>query len=210
MKKLKVLFLAFFVSVTIFISFLFLSPLKPAYADQLRSDIASGNNIGGLVYMHLSTGSDFDNQTWEVAGNLGLPGYTWVADFNGDGKSDIASASATGNKVYMALSIGSDFDNKTWHVPLGQWGLADYTWVGDFNGDGKSDIASADGNNVYMHLSTGSRFDNQSWEVAGNLSMLGYTWVGDFNGDGKSDIASAKKGNVYMALSTGSNFDNQT
>ena len=38
----------------------------------------------------------------------------------------------------MHLSTGSKFDHQTWDVRAFQWGKAGYTWVGDFNGDGKS------------------------------------------------------------------------
>jgi RHS repeat-associated protein len=82
--------------------------------------------------------------------------------------------------------------------------------LGDFNGDGLSDIASAYGGNVYMKLSTGSGFTSQTWTVPAAWGEAGYTWLGDFNGDGLSDIASAKFGNVYMHLSTGKGFTSQT
>ncbi len=137
----------------------------------------------------------------------GSSGYTWAADFNGDGKTDIASASA-GN-VYMYLSTGVDFELSIWTTP-GVWGDATYTWVADFNGDGKADIASASAGNVYMHLSTGTGFNNQTWTTPGVWGNAAYTWVADFNNDGNADIASASAGNVYMHLSTGTGFTNQT
>ena len=90
------------------------------------------------------------------------------------------------------------------------WGAADYTWVADFNGDGKSDIASANGGNVYLYLSSGLDFVLQAWTVPNAWGAAGYTWVADFNGDGKADIASANSGDVYMHLSTGSGFNNTT
>jgi len=151
--------------------------------------------------------SGFLTQTWVVPNTWADAGYTWVGDFNGDGKTDIATA-LSGN-IYVRLSTGSGFDNQTWVVP-NTWGGSGYTWVGDFNGDGKTDIASANGGNIYVHLSTGSGFDNQIWVVPNTWADAGYTWVGDFNGDGKTDIATALSGNIYVRLSTGSGFDNQT
>jgi putative transposase len=44
------------------------------------------------------------------------------------------------------------------NVPVGSWGTSVYTWIGDFDADGRSDIASASGGNVYMRLSTGTGF----------------------------------------------------
>ncbi len=96
--------------------------------------------------------------------------------------------------------ITNGFDTQTWTVP-NAWGGSGYTWAGDFNGDGKTDIASANGGSIYVHLSTGSGFDNQTWTVPSAWGGSGYTWAGDFNGDGKTDIASANGGSIYVHLS---------
>lgn len=63
-----------------------------------------------------------------------------------------------------------------------------YTFAGDFNGDGKTDIASAVGSQVHVHLSTGNGFDNQIWTVPDRWGGPGYTFSGDFNGDNVTDI----------------------
>ncbi|WP_367171467.1 FG-GAP-like repeat-containing protein, partial [uncultured Thiobacillus sp.] len=115
-----------------------------------KTDIATA--LSGNIYVRLSTGSGFDNQTWVVPNTWGGSGYTWVGDFNGDGKTDIASAN--GGNIYVHLSTGSGFDNQIWVVP-NTWADAGYTWVGDFNGDGKTDIASANGGDIYMKNSQG-------------------------------------------------------
>ena len=133
----------------------------------------------------------------------GTSGYTWAADFNGDGKADIASAS--GDNVYLYISTGVDFE-LTNSTVSDNWGSSSYTWVADFNGDGKADIASASDKKVYMNLSTGTGFNSATWTVPGKWGKSGYTWAADFNGDGKADIASASGENVYMNLSTGTAF----
>jgi hypothetical protein len=149
----------------------------------------------------------FETAAWPVPNHWGSSDYTWVGDFNGDGKTDIASAS--GGNVYMNLSTGTGFNSQTWPVP-NRWGSSAYTWVGDFNGDRKTDIASASGENVYMNLSIDPGFSPQTWTVPNQWGSSDYTWVGDFNGDGKTDIASAMGGNVHMNLSTGTGFNPQT
>ena len=95
-----------------------------------------------------------------------------------------------------------------WTVP-NNWGGPPYVWTGDFNGDGKTDIASAVGGNIYVNLSTGSGFTQQVWTVPNNWGNSPLVWTGDFNGDGKTDIASAVGGNIYVNLSTGSGFVQQ-
>ncbi|MCA2636467.1 Calx-beta domain-containing protein, partial [Microcystis sp. M18BS1] len=79
--------------------------------------------------------------------------------------------------------------------------------VGDFNGDGKSDLATGDyfGNSVSVLLGTGTG----SFGPATNFSVVSRptsVTVGDFNGDGKSDLATAKtvaSRNVSVLLGTG-------
>ena len=78
--------------------------------------------------------------------------------------------------------------------------------VGDFNGDGKSDLAVANrgSNNVSVLLGTGTG----SFGAATNFSVgnaPSSVTVGDFNGDGKSDLAVANRygNNVSVLLGTG-------
>jgi len=79
--------------------------------------------------------------------------------------------------------------------------------VGDFNGDGKQDLAVAnDSNSVSVLLGTGTG----SFGTAANFSVGSYpnsVAVGDFNGDGKQDLAIANSefsNNVSVLLGTGS------
>ncbi|MFB9358359.1 FG-GAP repeat domain-containing protein, partial [Actinoplanes nipponensis] len=137
-----------------------------------------------------------------------------VGDFNGDGKDDIATFTrGAAADVYVALSTGSSFSGTGWKwhdfFAVG----TEVPAVGDFNGDGKDDIATftrgatAD---VYVALSTGSSFSGTGvkWHdyfaVGSELPS-----VGDFNGDGRDDIVTFTRGpaaDVYVALSRGSYF----
>lgn len=167
------------------------------------------------VYVALSDGQKFNGRglKWHdrfcVGNEIPLAG-----DFNGDGKCDIVTFTRgnTGD-VYVALSNGSSFQGTSvkWHdnfcigteIPL----------VGDFNGDGKDDIATfSRGSNadVFVALSNGSSFIGTAvkWHDSfcyGNEIPL----TGDFNGDKKCDIATfnrGTKGDVFVALSNGSSF----
>ncbi|WP_298609897.1 FG-GAP-like repeat-containing protein [uncultured Thiobacillus sp.] len=151
--------------------------------------------------------------TWTGSPVFGFRTIKWlIGDFNGDGKTDIAVTSTNGD-ILMRLSAGvGGFVQQTWVGTSNWdwWSSGGVTWTGDFDGDGKTDIASASGGNVLILLSTGRGFNNRTWAVPNAWGGAGYTWVGDFNGDGKTDIASANGGSVYVHLSTGSGFDNQT
>src|SRR5262249_49900732 len=78
--------------------------------------------------------------------------------------------------------------------------------VGDFNGDGKQDLAVANynDNTVSILLNTGTG----SFAAATNFSVGSFprsVAIGDFNGDGKQDLAVANESsnNVSILLGTG-------
>jgi outer membrane protein assembly factor BamB len=85
-----------------------------------------------------------------------------------------------------------------------------FTEVGDFNGDGKSDIAQFDSStgSWWVRTSTGSAFNNAVWTTWNPGVHWVDVQVGDFNGDGFADIAGrdAATGNWSVSLSTGSGF----
>ena len=135
-------------------------------------------------------------------------------DFNGDRRTDIVTFTrGSAADVYVALSNGSRFvgTGVKWHdfFAVGN----EIPAVGDFNGDGRDDIATftrGSAADVYVALSNGSRFvgTGVKWH---DFFATGreIPAVGDFNGDGRDDIVTFTRGNpadVYVALSNGSRF----
>ena len=78
--------------------------------------------------------------------------------------------------------------------------------VGDFNGDGKTDLVTANetSNNVSVLLGTGVGSFGGATNFAAGTNPYSVA-VGDFNGDGKADLATANIGsnNVSVLLGTG-------
>ncbi len=129
-------------------------------------------------------------------------------DFDGDGKDDIAAFydyGGTTTRIHVWKSTGTSF---AWPTTPGWWSSTSYTASkitgrvvsGDFNGDGKDDIAAFCENSTYsasLHvwLSTGSSFTYQGstgWWTSNDYKAGKITdrvVCGDFNGDGKDDIA---------------------
>ena len=110
-----------------------------------------------------------------------------VADMDGDGYPDIVSATGQvfyGNGAYQFTPITLAGSN---------WGP--YV-VGDFNGDGKLDIATGSG----TFLNTGNRTFQQV--QSNNLPFTNgvVAVVGDFNGDGKDDVAVNLPGDVVILI----------
>lgn len=81
--------------------------------------------------------------------------------------------------------------------------------MGDFNGDGRTDLIRGDGTaNWKVCLSTGTAFTCSTW--TGPASLTKDATFGDFNGDGRTDLAWYPKvdgaGVWKVCLSTGSAF----
>ena len=175
--------------------------------------------------------SDGNNLNWHNAGNVAGFGSLLdgrhdlrTGDFNGDGKTDgLFYFSGDGN-WWVGLSDGNRL---SWHVAAnasGFGGMMDgnhLVSVGDYNGDGKSDLLfyyAGDGN-WWLGLSDGNSFQ---WRGAGNTSGLGNLldgshvfYEGDFDGDGMTDLLFNYNGNgdwwlghSYSAGFTWSRVDN--
>ncbi len=148
----------------------------------------------------------------------------YAGDFNGDGRSDVLVHA--GNSIQIFRSNGSQLDHVSSAVGIvpGSWQFQpnDQFYVGDFNGDGKDEVAvfngtdwvmpylgllADDGNNGLRLI---ARYDGDipGW---GGLAANDKFYVGDFNGDGKKDLFVFNGQDwsmtyVAMLRSTGSGF----
>jgi hypothetical protein len=124
---------------------------------------------------------------------------------------DFTSRVGQSGQFWAGVSTGSSFSTALWAT----WNPK-VTWVdtvtGDFNGDGRTDIAARDlsTGNWWVGISNGSGFATALW-IGWNPKI---TWVdvqvGDFLGNGKTDIAGRvqQTGQWWVAESTGSSFTN--
>ncbi|WP_158501608.1 discoidin domain-containing protein [Vitiosangium sp. GDMCC 1.1324] len=190
-----------------------------------RTDLVtlSPNGGGGWrdwVSMDLSTGAGFSSAMWLTPtplrmreGGANATYESFVGDFNGDGRSDVATLSrdATGawsNNILVDLSTGSGFTTQWWpantpfHMRNGGSGALYNVFVGDFDGDGRSDLATISPNAaggwaswLSVERSSGTGFVSELWASVtpqhmrnGGANALYLTTVGDFNGDGRTDL----------------------
>ena len=189
------------------------APLTGDFNGDQKSDLAAFTRQDSAdVMVALSTGRSFGRAaTWQDS-FAPAPAVPAVGDFNGDGKDDVVAFDRRpAGSVMVALSTGRSFGPAaTWQG--GFSGGTAVPAVGDFNGDGKDDIAAftrggtAD---VYVALSTGHSFARPGpWHgqfAAGSALPA----VGDVNGDGKADVIAFDQGGaraVTVALSTGRSF----
>ena len=133
------------------------------------------------------------------------PSAIAVGDFNGDGKIDYVTANNSTIIVNLMKGDGSSSFSETYtfnSAPTGVFPAA--VAVGDFNGDGKLDIAVVDGssNKVAVFLNNGDGtfgMTPQTYAVGVGVASLA---LGDFNGDGKLDIVTANLGTFDPMTST--------
>jgi hypothetical protein len=137
------------------------------------------------------------------------PASIAVGDFNGDGKADIAVADAGFNQggVYVLLGTGTGSFGAATKFTAGLRPRAVAT--GDFNSDGKIDLAvanvGANFNKVSVLLGAGNGTFGAPTHFAAGSSPIDVA-VSDLNNDGKSDLAvvNTDSNNVSILLGNGS------
>jgi RHS repeat-associated protein len=158
-----------------------------------------------IVWLNNGDGTFPDSYSWQIH----RTNYAWrywttqLGDFNGDGKADIyMSNNMFGWHVIWLNSGDGSFPNSTWASD--QWnGEYGSYYLGDFNGDGKTDIyiyPCIVGHAVWLNNGDGTfPLKNPSdpyganfrW-VSGTAGQIGVNFdsriLEDFNGDGKTDI----------------------
>ena len=129
-------------------------------------------------------------------GNV-IPGWPadgryFIGDFNGDGASDIAFLAADASWHMVNGNSGAPFPPPWNGNVIPGWPADGRYFIGDFNGDGASDIAflAADASWHMVNGNSGAPFP-PPWNgnVIPGWPADGRYFVGDFNGDGASDIA---------------------
>ena len=134
-----------------------------------------------------------------------------TGDFDGDGRTEIIEA---GEEHVRMVKIQKDYGNQSGYgltelVNLDHWGDDMVPFVGDFNGDGISDVLVNNGINWYVTLFgapetygyfsynvheilyniTNHTAPYYGYNISDQLTNMGYyITVGDINGDGKSDV----------------------
>ena len=120
----------------------------------------------------------------------GAPGDTFVrGDFNGDGRADFCYIRSVGGIESFNIRYGTDGPTALTDT-VSYFGVAatDTPVEGDFDGDGKADLAvtrQESGNLVWYYLpSSGGQYQRVVWGLSSDLQV-----PGDYDGDGKTDVA---------------------
>lgn len=159
-----------------------------------KSDFALVRNIGGGANGQIRWFINYSGTNTTIASDWGLAGDFFVPeDYDGDNKTDIA--------VWRALGTGNPSGNAYFYIlqsqtntlrieDFGQTG-DDPTVVGDYNGDGKADVAVYRGgagpgqqSTWFFRTTAAGPINYQGWGANGDSPV-----PGDFDGDGKNDFA---------------------
>jgi hypothetical protein len=134
------------------------------------------------------------------------PSCVAVGDFNRDGKLDLAivhrGASKDDGEVTVLLGNRRGGFTKAPGSPFAAGSNSQSVAVGDFNGDGKLDLAITNwGGDVTVLLGDGKGGFTEAQRSPFPVGAMNqYVAVGDFNGDGRADLAFEYMNNTVAVL----------
>ncbi len=153
-----------------------------------KADLAVANSSGNSVSILMGMG----NGIFASAGTVAVgsfPKFILVEDLNKDGKQDLATANYIGNSISVALGQGNGQFQTAQSVALGASTAPQQIALGDFNKDGRWDLAAVNffGNSVSLATGNGDGTFKTPTKYAvghGPESLV----VGDFDNDARADI----------------------
>lgn len=169
-----------------------------------RTDIVHAVANTNYVHTWISTGNgNFNVGTFRAWNGYGIPNGQWfTGDFNGDRRADLLHAVNGTDYVHLWMSNGNGTFNILTFRPWAGYGIPNGVWrLGDFNGDGRTDIFHGVANTDYAHVWTSN--GNGTFAVGTVRPWAGYPmgalpdaarpWmVADINADRRADLI-----NVY-------------
>lgn len=174
--------------------------------------------LGNAKEVHYTYGTETKSY-WYKPGNK-----KWLSgDFNGDGLSDIAYVWNDNGLATIYVYINQSqalsairFNQECWATAQGGYWESQKWFAGDFNGDGRDDLAKVFNDHSFsdidVHLSVlDSHFSLQHWAYKQGGFWDNQIWKPiDINGDGASDFINIFEENDNTLLdlhqSSGSNF----
>jgi FG-GAP-like repeat/Bacterial Ig-like domain (group 3) len=165
-----------------------------------HADIAVSSPVTGDGFQVLLGNGDGTFTMAPISASAVVGMFFAVGDFTGDGIPDIATTGLDGPGVGILLGNGDgSFTAGAYYLDYSSGALdTEGIAVGDFNGDGKQDLAVSDLLNQTVTILTGNGDGTftvgapiSTGMPTGSNAYLRQVVAGDFNGDGKTDVAVA-------------------
>jgi len=167
-------------------------------------DVCWSDHDDDVVVTGYSTGSDLEysyKHKTVLDKNIDVNDTIMTGDFNGDGKTDICYSDWEDNAIHILISTGDSTDEQCydWKYVEKRVTKEQKLLTGDFNGDGRSDLAYSDydkdriyigyikysiNGTISIDWEEYSKGINDDHDIDDNDLRI----VGDFNGDGISEI----------------------
>ena len=172
-----------------------------------KPDLVATNLDSDTVSVLIGNGDGtFQTQVTYSTGTGSGPRAVVIGDFNGDGKSDLAVSDYDIGAATDSISVLLGNGNGTFQPATIYTGVTvnSSIAIGDFNGDGKSDlvITSPNANVVSVYLGNGNGTFQARTDFATAVAS-GAVTVADFNGDGKLDLASVSYNSSKVSVMLG-------
>jgi hypothetical protein len=162
----------------------------------LVSDFLAYENYRGNITYSLVNGQAKVSNFWGI--NIGQKiGYVGLVagDFNGDGKTDVVlSRTDYTGFFYHTGGASPEPTLMNSYVPQAGW-QGEYGCSGDFNGDGRTDLAAVNldslvngSPSIDLFLSQNLNFRKERAALTINSSDMPAEYCADFNGDGLTDL----------------------
>ncbi len=168
-------------------------PVPGDYDGDGKTDIAIYDTTGGAWWIIPSSGIGPQGQVGAYGVGWGGSAFKPVpGDYDGDGKTDVAIYDTTGGAWWIIPSSGIGPQGQVGAYGVGWGGSAFKPVPGDYDGDGKTDVAIYDTTGGAWWIIPSSGIGPQ-----GQVGAYGVGWggsvynpvPGDYDGDGKTDIA---------------------
>ena len=162
-----------------------------------------------------SSGYAYANADGKQFGNANLGDVPLVADFDGDSKADLAVwRASTGTWFWLPSAFGYSYANqgaKAW----GSAAAGDVPMTGDFDGDGRADLAvwrASTGTWFWLTSSTGYDYARQGQKQWGSQAQADVPLLADLDGDGHVELTVWRPGTgtwFWLTWVSGYNYEAQ-
>jgi Leucine-rich repeat (LRR) protein len=170
-----------------------------------RLDLAVANANSGTVSILIGNGDGTFQAAVNYSGGINASAVA-VGDVNGDGLLDLAVGNPGSSSVTILIGSGDGTFTGGGNFGTGSSSSPRSVTFGDFNGDGKADLAVASSQGASVLLLGNGDGTFQSPLTIGFFGNSYSVAIGDLNGDGKLDVAITNgdsPGQVFVVLGNG-------